>query len=201
MELIRIAFGAINKPAALTNWIGDIWFPQALIEADAATILTGARPVRAVKNLETGNVQIKWEDLQPDLVMVKRNGAGGITAMYFGGVDYSVNPPKWVAYPINQVVSAATSNEISGTLSSLKDSAGLILSDVTTSVSAANIRTGAWSHTAGSLPLGWPSSGRFIVFRSSGTDSTVSPTIMTSHILRPQKRLGSRVRSVRAVRK
>ena len=75
MELIRINFGAINKPAALTNWIGDIWFPQALIEADAATILTGARPVRAVKNTETGAVQIRWEDLQPDLTV---KAAGGL---------------------------------------------------------------------------------------------------------------------------
>lgn len=74
VELIRIAFGAINKPAALTNWIGDVWFPQALIEADAATILTGARPVRAVKNAETGNVQIRWEDLQPDLTVKPAGG-------------------------------------------------------------------------------------------------------------------------------
>ena len=75
VELMRINFGAIIKPAALTNWIGDIWFPQALIEADAATILTGARPVRAVKIPETGAVQIRWEDLQPDLSV---KAAGGL---------------------------------------------------------------------------------------------------------------------------
>jgi hypothetical protein len=75
VELCRINFGAINKPAALTNWLGDVWFPQALIEADAATILTGARPVRAIKNLETGSVQIRWEDLLPDLTV---SPAGGL---------------------------------------------------------------------------------------------------------------------------
>ena len=49
--------------------------PQALIDADAATILRGARPVRAVKIAETGAVQIKWEDLQPDLTV---KAAGGL---------------------------------------------------------------------------------------------------------------------------
>jgi hypothetical protein len=88
VELIRIAFGAINKPAALTNWIGDIWFPQALIEADAATILTGARPVRAVKNLETGNVQIKWEDLQPDLTV---KAAGGLEIRVLQGESPAIS--------------------------------------------------------------------------------------------------------------
>ena len=70
VELLRIDFGAINKPQALTNWLADVWFPQALIDADAATILRGARPVRAIKVAETGAVQIKWEDLQPDLTVI-----------------------------------------------------------------------------------------------------------------------------------
>ena len=87
VELIRIAFGAINKPAALTNWIGDVWFPQALIEADAATILTGARPVRAVKNTETGNVQIRWEDLQPDLTV---KPAGGLEIRVIQGENPAI---------------------------------------------------------------------------------------------------------------
>lgn len=51
-----------------------MWFPLALIEADAATILTGARPVRALKDPVTGAVQIKWEDLMPDLT-IKAAGA------------------------------------------------------------------------------------------------------------------------------
>lgn len=88
VELIRINFGAINKPAALTNWIGDIWFPQALIEADAATILTGARPVRAVKNAETGAVQIRWEDLQPDLTV---KAAGGIEIRVLTGESPAIS--------------------------------------------------------------------------------------------------------------
>jgi hypothetical protein len=74
VELLRIDFGAINKPQALTNWLADVWFPQALIEADAATILRGARPVRAVKVEGTGAVQIKWEDIQPDLSVKPAGG-------------------------------------------------------------------------------------------------------------------------------
>ena len=75
VELLRIDFGAIIKPQALTNWLADVWFPLALIEADAATILRGARPVRAVKVEGTGAVQIKWEDIQPDLSV---KAAGGL---------------------------------------------------------------------------------------------------------------------------
>ena len=66
VELLSVAFGEIKKPAALSTWLVDQWFPQALIDADAATILTGARPVRAQKVSESV-VQIKWEELQPDL--------------------------------------------------------------------------------------------------------------------------------------
>ena len=65
-ELLRVEFGTISKPAQLMNWVADQWFPQALIEADAAVTLSGARPVRATKMTDS-SVQIKWEDLQPDM--------------------------------------------------------------------------------------------------------------------------------------
>lgn len=65
-ELARLEFGAIPKPDALLQWLVDTWFPQALVEADAATVLTGARPVRAVKTSST-TVEIKWDDIKPDL--------------------------------------------------------------------------------------------------------------------------------------
>ena len=76
VEILRIDFGSLSKPQAMANWIVDVWFPQALIDADAATILSGARPVRATK-LASGTTQavrIVWEDLQPDL-SVKAAGA------------------------------------------------------------------------------------------------------------------------------
>ncbi len=75
IEISKIQFQEILKPQLLINWIADSWFPQALIEADAATILTGARPVRAIKtsSIENGKeslvVKILWEDLQPDLTV------------------------------------------------------------------------------------------------------------------------------------
>ena len=61
---------------------------QALIEADAATILTGSRPVRAVKNPETGSVQIKWEDLQSDLTV---KAAGGLEIRVLQGENPAIS--------------------------------------------------------------------------------------------------------------
>lgn len=72
VELLRVDFAEVLKPQALTNWVADVWFPQALIDADAATILTGARPVKANK-LPNGNIIIIWEDIQKDLT-VRRVG-------------------------------------------------------------------------------------------------------------------------------
>lgn len=66
VELLRVEFSEIKKPAALVNWLVDSWFPQALIDADAATILTGARPVRARK-ISDALVKIAWEELRADL--------------------------------------------------------------------------------------------------------------------------------------
>ena len=47
---------------------------QALIEANAATILSGARPVRARKlpspDPNRVDIHIAWEDLQPDLSVI-----------------------------------------------------------------------------------------------------------------------------------
>lgn len=70
IELLHVNFGEILKPQAFTNWIADTWFPQALIDADAATILTGARPVKTAK-ISEGVVRIIWEDIRPDLTVVR----------------------------------------------------------------------------------------------------------------------------------
>ena len=72
VEVLRVDFLDIPKPQALKNWIIDSWFPQALIDADAATKLAGARPVRAIKDLNNENIiNIVWEDLQPDLTTLR----------------------------------------------------------------------------------------------------------------------------------
>ena len=70
VELLRMEFDEILKEKAFSNWLADQWFPQALIDADAATIIAGARPVKAVKQ-ENGNIKIFWEELKPDLSVLK----------------------------------------------------------------------------------------------------------------------------------
>ena len=74
VELLRIDLAEVKKPAALANWLVDSWFPQALIDADAATILSGARPVRARK-ISDALVRIAWEELRADLSV---RAAGGL---------------------------------------------------------------------------------------------------------------------------
>lgn len=80
VEILRVEFEEVLKPQALINWVADTWFPQALIDADAATILSGARPVRASK-VGADTVRIVWEDLKPDL-----------TIETMGGVDIKLVP-------------------------------------------------------------------------------------------------------------
>lgn len=72
-ELLAMDFGSIPKPQQLLSWITDTWFPQALIEADAATVYAGARPVRAIKT-STSSIQIKWEDLSPTFDVIPVGG-------------------------------------------------------------------------------------------------------------------------------
>ena len=72
-ELLAVDFGSIAKPQQLLSWITDSWFPQALIEADAATVYAGARPVRAIKTSPL-TVQIKWEDLSPSFDVIPVGG-------------------------------------------------------------------------------------------------------------------------------
>jgi hypothetical protein len=69
VELLRVDFASVPKQLQFVNWLADTWFPQALIDADAATVLTGSRPVRAVKT-SPATIRIFWEDLQPDLTVV-----------------------------------------------------------------------------------------------------------------------------------
>ena len=72
-ELLAIDFGSIAKPQQLISWITDSWFPQALIEADAATVYAGARPVRTIKTSPL-TIEIKWEDLSPNFDVIPVGG-------------------------------------------------------------------------------------------------------------------------------
>ena len=71
-ELLRLDFARIDKLKQFSTWISSTWFPSALIDANAATILSGARPVRAVEQ-GVGVIHLVWEDVQSDL-SVKRAG-------------------------------------------------------------------------------------------------------------------------------
>jgi len=90
LEVLRVPFQQVLKPQLLLNWISDSWFPQALIEADAATILSGARPVKAINSARKaapgsapGTIRILWEDLKPDL-----------TATAVGALELSLELPS-----------------------------------------------------------------------------------------------------------
>lgn len=99
------------------------------------------------------NVQ---DNNEAEIVMVARNGST-ITNLYYGVLDYSVG--KFQAWPIKNIVSAAVTNEIDGTISGLKTSAGSI-----TNVPDA-IRYGNYTVTSGTLPTGFQNTGTFVVFR------------------------------------
>lgn len=67
-ELLKIEFASVLKPEALITWIIDSWFPLALIEADAATVRSGARPVKISRvDGAPGVLRVRWDDIQPDL--------------------------------------------------------------------------------------------------------------------------------------
>lgn len=88
-ELLRVEFGQVLKPQALVSYLIDTWFPTALIDANAATISQGARPVRASRLSDGTTIRIVWEDLQADLTV---KGAGSIDLI----LDVKGSPPSLV---------------------------------------------------------------------------------------------------------
>mmetsp|Transcript_10932 Transcript_10932/g.17812 ORF Transcript_10932/g.17812 Transcript_10932/m.17812 type:complete len:455 (+) Transcript_10932:88-1452(+) len=107
VELLRIEFKSIPKLSPFVNWICDTWFPQALIDADAATILRGARPVRATKTSPV-TIRIAWEDIQPDLSV---KPAGSLELTIQAGPDSAEPTAEEMAafVPSLSVVRAASS--------------------------------------------------------------------------------------------
>ena len=66
-EILSIDFREIVRGEALSKWVTDLWFPQALIDSDSAVRLSGARPVRCRASPDGKRIRIQWEDLQEDL--------------------------------------------------------------------------------------------------------------------------------------
>ena len=72
-ELLKIEFGAILKEDAFSKWITSSWFPSALVDADAATILTGSRPVRTIT--KDKSISIVWEDFDKEAMKPVKVGS------------------------------------------------------------------------------------------------------------------------------
>ncbi len=114
-----------------------------------------------------------------DVVLIQRSGST-ITNMYFGEIDFGQDqgdPTTIRAYPISQVDTGDAMNEIEGTVSGFRDTSGnaISLNVGNPQVRASNIqkigsgqftlRSGTDTVYGGPLPSGFPSSGRFLVFR------------------------------------
>ena len=69
-QLLRLEFASINKLKQFNTWLCSTWFPSALIDANAAIILTGARPVRALSRGDS-TVEVVWEQINPDLSVTR----------------------------------------------------------------------------------------------------------------------------------
>jgi hypothetical protein len=90
-----------------------------------------------------------------DLVFVRRQN-NVIVDMYFGFVDFETN--EFRAYPIRNIAEGEVDGEVSGTVTNLRTGAG-----AGTTLPHA-VRTGTFTFTTGA-PSGFPTSGRFLVFR------------------------------------
>lgn len=85
-ELLRLEFASINKLKQFNTWICTSWFPSALIDANAAIILRGARPVRALSRGD-GKIELVWEEMGSDLSVSK---AGSLS------MEITEDPPALV---------------------------------------------------------------------------------------------------------
>lgn len=88
-----------------------------------------------------------------------------ISNCYFGYVDYDTN--RFFMYPIKNITSViggsgsggSAQGEVNGTISATLNSGGTATSTV------GSIRSGSFTISSGGTPTGFPSSGRFVVFR------------------------------------
>jgi hypothetical protein len=96
------------------------------------------------------------DDHMHDVVLVARSGAGAITQLYFGQADLDAG--TFTAFPISQVTEGGIEGEITGTLETYRDGTGTLVDDHHL------VRQGRFT-IGGTLPAGFRSAGRFVVFR------------------------------------
>ncbi len=95
------------------------------------------------------------DDGRQDCVMIALAG-GQITEFYFGEID--LNTDSFVAWPIFEVTEGTTNDEISGSLGSYVLRPG-------GAGGQRDVRSGAFNIDSGVIPVGFPTIGKFIVYR------------------------------------
>lgn len=169
--------GTIQGPNQIANYgsytlrVPD---PRDLSNKAKITALQGIyRPVAQVMN-NLGTFEVitfphAGDDQSQDMIMMVRDANGNITNMYFGIVNLGstvlgggagdIPADSFAVYPIANLATGDISGQITGTVSAFSDSSG-----ATTTVPQ-NARAGRYS-MSGTLPAGFRTSGRFIVFRA-----------------------------------
>lgn len=108
-----------------------------------------------ISNFEVLTFPNSNDDKFQELVVVHSTG-GVVDNLYFGYADLDAG--QLHAWPIKNIVTADTSNEITGTVS------GFLNSNLVSTASIQAARFGTYTFN-GTLPSGWKSTGRFTVFR------------------------------------
>jgi len=93
---------------------------------------------------------------QQDAVAFTEDSTGHVTSLYYGVADLTADTIS--LFPLTDLASGATTGEIDGTLSALEDNTS------TTVTIPQSVRQGTYT-LKGTLPTGFTSTGRFIVFR------------------------------------
>ena len=160
--------GTFNDPAPPTN-TGTYTLvqidPRDLNGIAKITSLLGSwrtynQVIGSLGTFEVFALPSSRDDAVQDIVILERNGAGKITNMFFGLVDYSAGILN--AWPIRNIDDGVIDNEITGSVSNLVDKNG---AGVGTDYN--KIREGRFTFDTPDpdLPGTFPLEGRFIVFR------------------------------------
>jgi hypothetical protein len=120
-----------------------VWKPVTDVVSNMGTFTALSMPSSQDNNIQT-------------ILLIARSGST-ITNMYFGQIDLAAKTLQ--AFPIADVSPGSTDNEIDGTVSNLVDVSGNTASDPTL------VRKGSYSLTVGTIPVEFPSTGTFVVYR------------------------------------
>ena len=135
--------------------------PTDLTHTATITALSGIwRPVTQVFN-NLGPFEVLLfphsnDSNEQDAVAFTETSTGQITSLYYGIADLTGDTIKM--WPLSDLSAGTVTGEIDGTLSALEDNTGA------TVTAAPAVRQGTYSFT-GTLPSGWDTTGRFVVFR------------------------------------